>query len=105
MHDKFSNSSVSSGIFLIGLGVLAFSGWWWPGILLVVGLSSSAALIMRGKYLAALLTFVFFAAAPLMITADIPWKIFGPFILVATGAVVIVKSLSNRQKQNNQSME
>ena len=105
MHYKVRNSSMSSGIFLIGLGVLAYSGWWWPGILLVVGLSSSAALIMRGKYVPALLTFGFFAVIPLLVTADIPWSILGPFILIAMGAVVIVKSFSKPRNQNNQSME
>ncbi len=32
---------VSSGaVFLIGLAVLAVTGWWWPGILILVGVVS-----------------------------------------------------------------
>lgn len=100
MHYKVRNSSISSGIFLIGLGVLAYSGWWWPGILLVVGLSSSAALIMRGKYVPALLTFGFFAVISLIVAADVPWRIFGPFILVAMGASIIFRSFTNQKDKN-----
>lgn len=32
--------AVQSAIWLIGLGVLFLTGWWWPGILILVGLSS-----------------------------------------------------------------
>ena len=100
MRYKFRNSSISSGIFLIGLGVLAYSGWWWPGILLVVGLSSGAALIMRGKYLPALITFGIFAVIPLIVAADVPWRIFGPFILVTMGASIIFRSFTKQKDKN-----
>jgi predicted nucleic acid-binding Zn ribbon protein len=30
----------SGGLFLIGLGVLAVFNWWWPGILVLVGLTA-----------------------------------------------------------------
>jgi hypothetical protein len=39
MDKRKRASSISGGIFLIGLGVLFLTGWWWPGILVVIGLS------------------------------------------------------------------
>lgn len=30
--------AISSGVFIIGLGILWFFDWWWPGILILVGL-------------------------------------------------------------------
>lgn len=88
------NSSISGGIFLIGLGILVYSGWWWPGILLVIGLASSAELILRGKYLSAALTFAFFASIPLLVAAHIPWPIVGPFVLIAMGIAVLVRNFT-----------
>lgn len=32
--------AISGGIFIIGLGVLWYFDWWWPGILVLVGLMS-----------------------------------------------------------------
>ncbi len=31
--------AVRTGIWLIGIGVLALTDWWWPGILFLIGLS------------------------------------------------------------------
>ena len=42
-------SAIWLGIFLIGLGVLLFTGWWWPGIMVVLGLAGCAALVFRGQ--------------------------------------------------------
>jgi hypothetical protein len=33
---------ISGGVFLVGLGVLFLTGWWWPGILLLLGLTALA---------------------------------------------------------------
>ena len=29
---------ISGGVFIIGLGILWFFDWWWPGILILIGL-------------------------------------------------------------------
>ena len=46
---KARASGISGGILLIGLGILLFSGWWWPGIMFAIGLSAGAELVFRGK--------------------------------------------------------
>jgi hypothetical protein len=97
--------SVSGGIFLIGLGILVFTSWWWPGILLVIGLASSAELILRGKYLAALISFGFFATIPLLVSTNIPWRIMGPFILITLGASAIFKSFAQPTESDNKPVE
>lgn len=105
MNRRNRTPSVSGGVFLIGLGILFYTGWWWPGILLVIGLASSAELILRGKYLAALTTFGFFAAIPLFVSTNIPWQIMGPFILIAMGASAIFRSISQPTEKNNSPAE
>ena len=49
MNKRRNASSISGGIFLIGLGVLLITDWWWPGIMLVIGLSGGAELIFRDQ--------------------------------------------------------
>jgi len=97
MSRRKQASNISGGIFLIGLGVLFFTNWFWPGILLVIGLSSGVELIFRGKTREGIGTIALFSAIPIAITIaqslDISWAIVGPFILIAVGAIILVKAL------------
>src|SRR5689334_13663132 len=79
------SSSITGGVFLVGLGLLVLTGWWWPGIMLVIGLASAAELARRGQMAAAVATFVSFAAIPVGIALlgaiDVPWLPVGAFML------------------------
>ena len=95
MDKQKQASSISGGIFLIGLGVLFLTDWWWPGIMLVIGLSGGAELIFRGQIAKGLSTIAFFGGIPLIWTVvqstNISWAIVGPFILIALGVILLVK--------------
>lgn len=39
---QINRNQVSGGVFLIGLALLFITGFWWPGILFVIGVSSIA---------------------------------------------------------------
>lgn len=40
-HCRYASQvqAVQSAVWLIGLGILFLTGWWWPGILIVIGAS------------------------------------------------------------------
>ena len=86
-------SAVSGGIFLISLGVLGITGWWWPGIMFAIGLSGGSSLIFRGYLLRGVGVFTFFSAIPFAIwlieKTQIPWAIVGPLILIGLGMIII----------------
>lgn len=46
---KHQSNKTSSAIFLIGLGLLFVTGWWFPGIFFVIGASSIAQAMDDGK--------------------------------------------------------
>ncbi|MCJ7703250.1 MAG: hypothetical protein MUO62_16835, partial [Anaerolineales bacterium] len=93
---KKQASSISGGIFLIGLGVLLITDWWWPGIMLVIGLSGGAELIFRDQIARGIGTIVFFSAFPIIWAiaqaTDISWAIVGPFILIVLGVITLIKA-------------
>ena len=95
MDKQKQASSISGGIFLIGLGVLFMTNWWWPGILVVIGLSGGAELIFRGQIAKGLGTIAFFCTIPLIWaivqSTNISWAIVGPFILIVLGVIMLVK--------------
>ncbi len=98
---KRRGNAVSGGIFLIGLGVLLATGWWWPGIMVVIGLSSGASLIFRGKTLAGIGSLVFFCgiaiAVEIVRTTDVSGVIIGAFILIGIGVIVLAKAFLFRE--------
>ncbi len=88
---------ISGGIFLICLGVLLYTGWWWPGIMVAIGLSSGASLIFRGKIWQGILSLAFFCSIPIAIwiinQTQISWTLVAGFILIGVGVITIAKVL------------
>src|SRR5512137_1490944 len=97
MNTQRTKSGIAGGIFLIGLGVLAITGSWWPGVIIVIGLAVGAERAFRGDYMQALTAFAVCSAIALISATNIPWNIFGPFILISLGAVVLVQSVLTKQ--------
>lgn len=93
MNTQHTKSGIAGGIFLIGLGVLIMTGNWWPGIMFVLGLAIGAERVFRGKYIQGLTALAFFSVVPLLSAVEIPWNVFGPFMLISIGAVVLVQGL------------
>jgi hypothetical protein len=89
--------AISGGIFLISLGVLLVTGWWWPGIMVAIGLSSGAALIFRGKTWQGIGSLIFFCGIAVAVefirTTDVSGVTIGAFILVGIGVIILVKAL------------
>ena len=49
MHNKEKASQACAGVFFIGLGLLFFTGWWWPGIMFVMAAAMLAQSMAAGE--------------------------------------------------------
>ncbi|MCY3915554.1 MAG: hypothetical protein OXG49_06020 [Chloroflexi bacterium] len=49
MHIEEKASQIGTGVFFIGLGLLFFTGWWWPGIMFVIAASMLARTMAAGE--------------------------------------------------------
>lgn len=47
--DKKRREMMTGGVFLIGLAALGITGAWWPGILVVLGVTSIASGLLEGR--------------------------------------------------------
>lgn len=92
MERRRTRDGITGGLLLIGIGVLALTGWWWPGIMVVLGIAIGAGLVFRGRYLQGAIMAAIFFAIPFLVEADIPWEIFGPMVLIGVGAIVLIKA-------------
>lgn len=98
MDEKRSRNPITAGLLLVGLGVLLITGWWWPGIMVVLGIAIGSGLVFRGRYLAGAVVAAIFFAIPLLAGANIPWGIFGSMVLIGGGAVVLIKAFLLRER-------
>jgi hypothetical protein len=93
-------SPIFAGIMLIGLGILVFTGWWWPGIMLVIGTALGVDNFLKGRIKEALGLFLLFLAIPTAVFIStnniISPKIFVPILLIGIGGLVIGRSVFNR---------
>ena len=93
-------SPIFAGIMLIGLGILVFTGWWWPGIMLVIGAALGVDLFLKGHIKQAIGLFLLFLAIPTAVfiftNKIISPTIFVPVLLIGIGILVIGRSLLNR---------
>ena len=95
-------SPIFAGIMLIGLGILVFTGWWWPGIMLVIGTALGVDKFLQGQVKEAAGLFLLFLAIPTAVfiftNNIISPTIFVPVLLIGIGGLVIGRSLLNRSQ-------
>src|ERR687885_2252930 len=90
-----TKSTAAGGITLIGIGMLILTGWWWPGIMVVIGCALAAERYLHGQVAQALSALVVCLAIPVAVAIsqhlDVPWHLVGPFILIALGIMTLSK--------------
>lgn len=94
---KQGRDGVSSGVFLIGFGVLYLTQWWWPGLMILLGVTGLADIVMSGHWKDALkTTAVFLIAAALLwglVWTGIMWSILIPGTLISVGIFLVYRGL------------
>jgi hypothetical protein len=96
-NDTSKRGGVAGGVILIGIGMLALTGWWWPGIMLVIGCGLAAERLLKGgragdRGPGTVLGHPFGGLHLQHI--DIPWRLVGPFVLVAVGLALVVRAIA-----------
>lgn len=89
-------SQAGTGIFFVGLGLLFFTGWWWPGIMFVIAASILAQTAAKGERWRSATGALWLIAIGVIfgipgLIADIAgafWQIF-PLILVGMGLFML----------------
>jgi hypothetical protein len=87
-----ARNGITAGLLLIGIGVLMLTNWWWPGIMVVLGIAIGAGLAFKGRYVAAAIVAIIFFSIPLVTDTVVPWNIFIPMVLIGLGVVIVSKA-------------
>ena len=81
----------SSALLLIGLATLAISESWWPGFMLVIGLSLGLRQYLLGRWHDMIVTLIVFVGTFITIQFDIPWQIFLPILFTLAAFYILVR--------------
>lgn len=90
MNNK-SDERAMGGVFLIGLALLALTGYWWPGIMFVIGAAMIARTAAQGRewtsdHSALIVIGIGLVFAVLQVVgAILSAKVIGPLVLIALG--------------------
>ena len=88
MNSKRSEK-ITGGIFLIGIAVLALTRFWWPGIMVVLGVTAIASGALQGRQWQALSGGLWLIGIAALAYTGFWW----PGILVLLGITAIVSGL------------
>jgi len=93
MTEKRRSDQAFGGAMLIGLGILFWTHWWWPGILFVVGIAMAARSVSEGRRWAenrGTLWMLGIGAAFLVFdTLRLDWSLLWPLVLIAGGVFLL----------------
>jgi hypothetical protein len=93
---KQNADTISGGVFLVGLGVLFLIHWFWPGILLLLGLVALVREWMQGERSKGLTAFLILGGLAVFFSFNFSWSIVLPVALICLGLIGIVNALRSR---------
>lgn len=96
MLAKKRADKISGAVFLIGLGVLFFTGFWWPGILMLIGVTSLAQGLAQGRGWSGLQGAVWMIGLGILALTNLWW----PGILILIGVSILIGYFQHPQQTN-----
>jgi hypothetical protein len=98
LERRTERTGIAGALILVGVGVLLITGWWWPGIMVVLGIAFAAERLMAGRMVDALVVLAIFLGIPLAIwvvgAVDIPWFWVIGLVLIGLGAAGVIRVLT-----------
>lgn len=83
--------AISSGVFLISLGILFYLNAWWPGILLAIWAFLATRQSLTGRHFDMIVTTFILVGLFSVITFNISWATLGPLLFIVGGGYVIFR--------------
>jgi hypothetical protein len=86
--------AISNGIFLIGLGILAFADFWWPGILLAIWVSLAVRQLFTGRFYDLVISTIILLGLFTVSILKLDWSVLVPVLLIVGGIYIIFREYS-----------
>lgn len=83
--------SLSFLIFLIGLAIITYFKYWWPAIMLVIGIPIATRQYLVGRRFDMIISLIVFLGAFITVQFSIKWEIVLPVLFTIGGLYVFFK--------------
>ncbi|NGX44024.1 MAG: hypothetical protein K1060chlam3_00182 [Candidatus Anoxychlamydiales bacterium] len=103
--------SLSFALFLIGLAIITYFKYWWPGLMLTVGLPIALKQYLVGKRFDMIISLIVFLGAFITVQFDIKWEVVLPVLFTIGGLYVFFreffgpKDITEADIEENQNKE
>lgn len=88
---KKKSEAIANGVFLIAIGILFFTNYWWPGILLAIWASLALRQYFSGRIYDLCISSVILLGLFASTYFDFEWSVLVPVIFVIAGIYVIFR--------------
>lgn len=88
---KKKAEAISTGIFLIALGIIFYFNYWWPGILLALWAFLGSRQSLTGRHFDFFVSTVILLGLFAVITFNISWSVLGPLLFILGGIYLIFR--------------
>ncbi len=95
-------NTIAAGVFLICLGFLFYTNWWWPGILLAIAVSTSIKDYLRGRIYDMVLSIAIFGGLFAFFYFNADMTVAVPVLLTLAGIFLIVRELYFRKPRTSE---
>lgn len=83
--------AIGNGVFLIGLAVLFYMNWWWPGILAVIWASLATRQILSNRTQDLILSTFLLGTLFIVAFFRLSWDLITPLLLLLGGGYLILR--------------
>lgn len=111
LMSKRKAHSLSFVIFLIGLAIITYFKYWWPGIMPGIGLPIALRQYLLGKRFDMIISLVVFLGVFITVQFSIKWEIILPVLFTIGGLYVFFKEffgpkeIGEDEKEEDQNIE
>ena len=105
--------AVGLAVLLVGIAILSYTNWWWPGIMAVIGISTMVKQLLRKKVYEACLSLVIFGGITFTAIYGIGDKYIVPVILMVAAIYILFRAFFladqedeiDREEEQNKEIE
>lgn len=97
--------SLSFAVFLIGLAIVSYFKFWWPGIMLAIGIPIATRQYLLGKRFDMAISLIVFLGVFITVQFDIQWEIVLPVLFTLGGLYVFFKEFFGPKEETEEEEE
>lgn len=102
-HKK--TQALSFALFLVGLAIITFFNYWWPGIMLVIGVPLALRQLLLRKYYDMVITLVVFFGVFISVAFQIKWKLLLPILFIIGAIYILFRDFIESKEEDEEELE